>query len=52
MIVQNVDIKNFRGIEYASIEFKPGFKLIKGEHGKGKTSILEAISVGFNTTFF
>ena len=46
MIVQNVDIKNFRGIEYASIEFKPGFNLIKGENGKGKTSILEAISVG------
>ena len=32
MIVQNVDIKNFRGIEYASIEFKPGFNLIKGEN--------------------
>ena len=46
MIVQNVDIKNFRGIEYASIEFKSGFNLIKGENGKGKTSILEAISVG------
>ena len=36
MIVQNVDIKNFRGIEYASIEFKPGFNLIKGRMEKVK----------------
>lgn len=46
MIIKRVDIKNFRGIEQTSIELKSGFNLIKGENGKGKTSILEAISVG------
>lgn len=46
MQLQNVKIKNFRGIDEWNIEFKPGFNLIKGENGKGKTSILEAIAVG------
>lgn len=46
MVIQKVRIKNFRGIDETSIEFKQGFNLIKGENGKGKTSILEAIAVG------
>lgn len=46
MIIKSVDIKNFRGIDHSAIEFKEGFNLIKGENGKGKTSILEAIAVG------
>lgn len=41
-----VKIRNFRGIAEQEIEFKSGFNLIKGENGKGKTSILEAIAVG------
>lgn len=48
MIIKSVDIKNFRGIDHSAIEFKEGFNLIKGENGKGKTSILEAIAVGLN----
>ena len=46
MIIKSVDIKNFRGIDHCTIKFKDGFNLVKGENGKGKTSILEAISVG------
>lgn len=46
MQLKTVKIKNFRGIEDWEIELKPGFNLIKGENGKGKTSVLEAISVG------
>lgn len=46
MQLQNVRIVNFKGIDEWDIEFKPGFNLIKGENGKGKTSVLEAISVG------
>lgn len=46
MIIKNAEIKNFRGIDCVTIEFKPGFNLVKGENGKGKTSILEAIAVG------
>lgn len=44
--LERVTIKNFRGIDAWDIEFKPGFNLIKGENGKGKTSVLEAIAVG------
>ena len=46
MIIKDVKIRNFRGIDETTIEFKPGFNLIKGENGKGKTAILEAIAVG------
>lgn len=46
MIVQNVTIRNFKGIEDKAIDFKPGFNLIKSANGKGKTAILEAIAVG------
>lgn len=46
MQIQKVEIKNFRGIEKSEFEFHPGFNLIIGENGKGKTSTLEAIAVG------
>ena len=46
MNLSNVKIKNFRNIEELDINFKPGFNLIKGKNGKGKTSVLEAIAVG------
>lgn len=46
MIISDVTIKNFKGIEEIKMDFKPGFNLIKGINGKGKTSILEAIAVG------
>ena len=46
MVITDVEIKNFKGIEEKKIVFKPGFNLIKGNNGKGKTSVLEAISVG------
>jgi Recombinational DNA repair ATPase (RecF pathway) len=42
MHLNNVQIKNFKGIK----QLRPGFNLIAGENGKGKTSILEAIAVG------
>lgn len=46
MNLSRVRIKNFKGIEEQELLFKPGFNLIKGENGRGKTSILEAIAVG------
>lgn len=46
MRVEKTKIKNFRGIEAKELEFKPGFNLLVGENGKGKTSALEAIAVG------
>lgn len=47
MEIKHLDIENFRGIKKQKIEFKSGFNIIKGENGRGKTSILEAIAVGF-----
>ncbi len=46
MLIKKIKLKNFRAIKEKEIEFKPGFNLIKGENGKGKTSILEALAVG------
>lgn len=46
MQLQTIDIKNFRGIDHCHLTFKPGFNLLIGENGCGKTSILEAIAVG------
>lgn len=46
MNLSRVRIKNFKGIEEKEFQFAPGFNLIKGENGRGKTSILEGIAVG------
>ncbi|MDO4554253.1 MAG: AAA family ATPase [Lachnospiraceae bacterium] len=46
MQISKVVIKNFRGIEHKEILFRPGFNIIKGINGTGKTSILEAVAVG------
>lgn len=46
MYLSRVKIKNFKGIGEKELVFAQGFNLIKGENGKGKTSILEAIAVG------
>ena len=46
MRLSKVRINNFKGIKDWEIDLKPGFNLIKGTNGKGKTSILEAIAVG------
>lgn len=45
MLLKEVKIKNFRGISEWNINLESGFNIIKGENGKGKTSILEAIAV-------
>lgn len=46
MLLEQVRIVNFKGIDEASFNFKPGLNLIIGENGAGKTSVLEAIAVG------
>ncbi len=42
----NAQITNFRGIEQLRLEFEPDFHLITGTNGKGKTSILDALTAG------
>lgn len=44
----NAQITNFRGIEQLRLEFEPGFHMIKGMNGKGKTSILNALNTGLS----
>lgn len=48
MHIEKAGIKNFKGIKNTEITFHPGFNLIKGENGKGKTSILEALAIGLS----
>lgn len=46
MILEKVHVSNFKGIEECTIELDKSFNLIIGNNGSGKTSVLEAISVG------
>ena len=46
MVLDTIHIMNFKGIEDAEFRFDSDFNLIIGNNGAGKTSILEAISVG------
>ena len=45
MIIESVHIQNFKGIKDCNIKLNSKFNVIKGCNGKGKTSILEAITV-------
>lgn len=50
MIIKRVQLENYRSHSNTTVEFTKGVNLILGKNGKGKTSILEAIStVMFNT---
>ncbi len=46
MKIQAMEMENFKGIPYKKIHFNEQFTLIIGDNGIGKTSILEALSVG------
>ena len=39
-------VRDFRNIEYASIDFDSGVNILCGENAQGKTNLLEAISFG------
>ena len=47
MIINNIELTNFKSHKSTKIEFKKGISLILGENGAGKSSILEAISYAF-----
>ena len=49
MFIKSAKITNFKSIENTTLEFKPGFNLIKGENGNGKTSVLEALATALGT---
>jgi predicted ATP-binding protein involved in virulence len=45
MIVTHLKLANLRAIEAAEFRFQPGFNLIVGVNGVGKTSVLDALGV-------
>jgi predicted ATP-binding protein involved in virulence len=48
MIVTNLQLINVRGIDEAEFTFKPGFNLIVGVNGVGKTTVLDAMRICFS----
>ena len=49
MIVTGLKLTNLRSIKVAEFRFQPGFNLIVGVNGVGKTSVLDALSVCLST---
>jgi predicted ATP-binding protein involved in virulence len=49
MKINNIHIENFKGIEKSNFEFNQSFNVLIGENGVGKSSILDAVSIGLGT---
>lgn len=45
MFLKKIEIENFKGHTNCELKLKPGFNLLIGDNGMGKTAVLEAISV-------
>ena len=43
MLIRRLRVDAFRRFGSAEVEFQPGFNLITGDNGSGKTSLLEAL---------
>ncbi len=46
MIIQSLELKNFRNYEEAKISFSPGVNILYGDNAQGKTNVLESVYVG------
>lgn len=46
MYLKSISVRDFKGIEEQTIEFNNKFNVIIGENAVGKTSLIEAITVG------
>lgn len=51
MKIQELYLRNFRRYEKARFRFHPRFTILIGENGKGKTSILDALSIMLGSYF-
>ena len=49
MIIESLDLKNFRNYENLSIEFDSNTNIFYGDNAQGKTNILEAIYIAATT---
>jgi len=45
MIIESLELKNFRNYEKLHMDFSPGTNLLYGDNAQGKTNILEALYV-------
>ena len=45
MKINTLELTNVRGFTHAKLEFQPGFNLIVGINGVGKTTVLESLSI-------
>ena len=43
MLVQGIQLRNFRNYEELILDLTPGFNLFYGENGQGKTNLVEAV---------
>ena len=48
MHIKTLQLKNFRRFEDATFEFGPGFNLLVGENGSGKSSVIEGVFASLN----
>ena len=48
MILKQFHISNFKMFDDLKLNFESGFNLLLGDNGVGKTTILEAITVGIS----
>ena len=49
MKIKHIRIQNFKGIVDETYEFNQQFTVMIGDNGSGKSSILDAISIGLGT---
>lgn len=49
MIIESIELKNYRNYKNLSMEFVPGTNILYGDNAQGKTNILEAIYVSGTT---
>lgn len=43
MRISKIDLTNFRNYENASLELEPGFTVLLGKNGQGKTNLIESV---------
>jgi len=49
MIIESLELKNYRNYGELHMDFSPGINLLYGDNAQGKTNILEAVYVGATT---
>ncbi len=49
MKIHRLELRNFRKFEHTTFRFHPNFNVFIGDNGKGKTAILDALSVMLGT---